>query len=170
MNNDIVLASEISLNFTLPVDYPINADYKSGPFNYIEESFESSVNYKQILIDKYKLPKDKCVAISDIIQYGTARAISDEYFDRKDKLGTSSINIVANKKYFQKLTCWNWAPGFKEDKKKLYRSKLAGKNRILATISIIIRYFNITQGAIQITLDGEYVLNMASSDNRLYYK
>ena len=54
------------------------------------------------MIDKYKLPKDKYVAIAEVIQCGTARAISDRYFDRKDKLGISSIIIVTNKKNIYK--------------------------------------------------------------------
>ena len=37
-------------------------------------------------------------------------------------------------------------------------------------ISIIIYYFNITQGEIEITLDGEPALNTASYDDRLHCK
>ena len=49
----IALASKISQNLTLQDKDTIYANYKSGPFDSIEEAFESSVNCKQILIDKY---------------------------------------------------------------------------------------------------------------------
>ena len=71
-----------------------------GPFESIEETFRSYVNCKQILIDKYKLPKDQCVAISESIQCGTTRVISDGSFYHIDQLGTSALIIFANKKKF----------------------------------------------------------------------
>ena len=54
-----------------------------------------------ILIDKYKLPKDKYVANSEGIQCESAREISDGSFDCNDKLGTSSMIIVTNKNYIE---------------------------------------------------------------------
>lgn len=77
--------------------------------------------------------------------------------------------IIANKKDTDKLTCWNWVPGVKKDQNP-YRSKLAGISGILVRISIIICYFKITQGAIEITLDGESTLSTASSDDGLDFK
>ena len=87
-NNGIVLTSKVSWHFTIQDEYTIYANYKLGPFESIEEAFTSSVNCKQILFDKCKLPKDQCVAIEEVIQCGTARAISDRSFDRIDQLGT----------------------------------------------------------------------------------
>ena len=60
----IVLTSKVSWNFTLPDEDPIYADYQLGLFDSVEKTFKSSVNCKQILIDKYKLQKDQCVAIT----------------------------------------------------------------------------------------------------------
>ena len=161
--NGIVITSKVSWDFTTPDEDPIYANYKLGPFESIEDVFKSSVDCKQILINKCKLPKDQCVEIAEGIQCGTAKAINDGSFDRIDQLGTSDLIIVANKKDSHKFTCWNWVPKVKEDKN-LYRSKLAGISRILATISIIVCYFNITQGAIEVALDGQSAKNMASSD------
>ena len=142
-SNGIVLTSKVYWNFTTPDEDPIYADYESGPFDSIEEAFKSSIDRKQILINKYKLPKDQCLSIAEGIQCGIARAISDGSFDCIDQLGTSALIIVANKKGSHKLNCWNWVPGVKEDQNS-YRNKLAGINGILATISIFIHYFNIT--------------------------
>ena len=143
-SNGTVLALKAPWNLTLPDEDPIYVDYKLGTFDSIEEAFESSVNCKQIIIDKYKLLNDNCVAIAEGILCGTARAISDGSFDHKDKLGTSLMIIIANKNDVHKLSCWNWVPGVKEDQN-LDRSKLAGIDKILSIISIIICYFNITE-------------------------
>ena len=47
---------------------------------------------------------------------------------------------------------------------------MAGINGILATLSIIICYFNITYGAIEIALDGKSTINTVSSDDGLHCK
>ena len=54
--------------------------------------------------------------------------------DPKDKMGTLSTIIVADKKDTNKVTCLNWVPGLEEDQNP-YRSELAGINGALATIS-----------------------------------
>ena len=67
-----MLHSKVAWNFTLPDEHPIFTVCKSGPFLTIKDAFDLSVVYRQILIDKYHLPRDKCEAIAGGIKYGTA--------------------------------------------------------------------------------------------------
>ena len=41
--NKIIIDSKVSWNFTLPDEDPIYANYKLGPFDTIEDAFESYV-------------------------------------------------------------------------------------------------------------------------------
>ena len=147
-SNNIVLDSKVALNFTLPDEDPIFVDYESGPFLTFKDAFDSSVDCRQILIDKYHLPRDNCEAILEGIKCGTDQAISNGYFYLKDKLWTSLMIIVADKKDTNNLTCRNWVNGVKEDQN-LCKRKLSGINGVLVKILMIICYFNFTQGEIK---------------------
>ena len=56
--------------------------------NPINNAFKASLKCRRVLIDYYKLPEDKCVAIAESIKNGTARAISDGSFCPNKKTGT----------------------------------------------------------------------------------
>ena len=63
--------TEINATDTMLLD-----PYK-GPFANIEEAFDASVNSPRVLIDRYILPDDNCLAIANAIRNDKARAITD---------------------------------------------------------------------------------------------
>ena len=148
---------------------PLSDDPTIGPFISLEDAFETSVDSKKILLDKFKLPADNCKLIASGIEAGTARAVCDGSFDPKDSLGTAAFVMVANKKDSNGLTGANWSPGTKEDQTP-YRSELTGVDSILAVLAILVRHYNIKKGAITIAFDCETALKTCSKSDPLSIK
>ena len=94
---------------------PLSDDPTIGPFISLEDAFETSVDSKNILLDKFNLPVDDCKLIASAIETGTAITVCDGSFYPKDCLGTAAFVMVANKKDTNELTGANWSPGTKED-------------------------------------------------------
>lgn len=92
--------------------------------NPIDNAFKASVRCQRVLLDYYKLPEDKCLAIAEAIKNGTARAISDGSFRPIEKTGTSGFIITPGKTTDKSYKGCNWVPGL-EDEQSLYRSELA---------------------------------------------
>lgn len=108
---EIVLDFEVEWNFTPPDKDPIVVDYdydyaESRPFLNVKYAFDSSVNCRHVLPDKFWIPKDNCEVIVEGIKLGTAQAISNRSFDPMNELGTSSMMIVGNKTNENKLTLY----------------------------------------------------------------
>ena len=83
---------------------PLSDNPTIGPFILLEDAFETSVDSKNILLDKFNLPADDCKLIASAIETGTALAVCDGSFDPKDRLGTAVFVMVANKKNKNELT------------------------------------------------------------------
>jgi len=56
----------------------------------------------------------------------------------------------------------DWCPGIKEEQNS-YRSELAGIDGGLSMIAVILKFFDITEGGIEIALDGDSALNSAKA-------
>ena len=77
---------------------PLSDGPTMGPFISLADAFKTSVDSKNILLDKFKLPADDCQLIASAIETGTAITVCDGLFDLKDCLGTAAFVMVANKK------------------------------------------------------------------------
>ena len=143
-----------------PIIELFHHDPYEGPFTEIEYAFDESVSSKRILIDEYRLPRDNCSAIANAIREGKACLISDgSYFPEKES-GSSAFILTAGKTKKNRLTGMNWVVGTKQDQNP-YRSEIAGIDGALSMVAIIVQFFNIDQGGIEIALDGQSTLNRA---------
>ena len=131
----------------------IYPDPYKGTFADIEEAFEVSRESERILIDDYTLPEDECTAIAIAIRNGTARAISDGSYIEEVQKGSSAFIITPGKTIENRFVGYNWVPGSPEDQNP-YRSELAGINGVLSAIAVIVKMKDITEGEIEIALDG----------------
>ena len=107
-----------------------------------------------------------CKLIASAIKTGTAIAVCDGSFDPKDRLGTAAFVMATNKKDKNELTGANWSPGTKEDQT-AYRSKLTGVDSILAVLAILVRHYNIKNGAITIAFNCKTALKTCSKLDQL---
>ena len=142
-------------------DYdPVNFDPYKGDFPYICNAFYSSIKSPRILLDQIQLPEDDCAAIAKAIKNGKARLVSGgSYFPEKDAGGSVFI-ISAGKRKDNSLIGFNWSPGTKEDQNP-YRSELIGIDGGLSALAVILNFYEITEGGIEIALDGESAMNQA---------
>ena len=81
------------------------------------------------------------------------------YFPDHDS-GSSAFILTPGKTKKNKLVGVNWVPGTKEDQNP-YRSELAGINGALSMLEVVVQYFEIEQGKIEIALDGESAMKSA---------
>ena len=79
-------------------DDPLSHNPTMGPFISLEDAFQTSVNCRNIVLDKFKIPEDNCKLIAAAIEQGTTIAVCDGSFDPNDRLGTVAFMMVANKK------------------------------------------------------------------------
>ena len=131
--------------------------------NPIKNAFEASKKCTRVLLDWFKLPSDNCAEIAQAISNGKARAISDGSFRPIEKTGTSGFIITPGKTTRNSLKGCNWVPGLKHEQS-AYQSELAGINGLLSCIKIIVKKFGITNGSIEIGLDGESAKDQAEDD------
>ena len=127
--------------------------------------FQTSVAYRNIVLDKIKLPNDNCKLIAAAEQ-GTAIEVCDGSFNPNDRLGTAAFLMVANKKDNNMSTGANWSPGTKEDQTD-YRSKSTGVDCILAVLAILVKHYNIKKGAITIAFDYDTALKTCAKSDPL---
>ena len=110
---------------------------------------------------------DQGFAVAHTIKTGTATGISDGSF--KKNRGTAACIIEANKNNNSRIYAVYDTPGNRTDQS-LYRSKLDGISMLLLIIQCVIRYHGITQGSIQLGLDGEKAIEQAFGTSSLYPK
>ena len=132
----------------------------------IEEAFAPSLQYSSVLIDSIKLPTDECLAIATAIKNGTACAISDGSYEPIPQQGSSGFIITPGKTRHNMFTGMNLIPGSAEDQS-AYRSELGGVTGVLAAVSVIVHYYDIKQGSIELALDGESAKNESASTDFL---
>ena len=149
--------------YSQPEADPVNFDPYEGPFANIDHAFSSSAQSPRILIDEYKLPEDNCKAIAEALRNKKAILVSDGSYYKDNEAGGSAFILTPGKTNKNKIIGTNWSPGMKKDQNP-YRSELVGINGGLSILGIIIKFFNIKEGGIEIVLDGESALNQAKED------
>jgi hypothetical protein len=92
------------------------------------------------------------------IQDGTASAFSDGSF--KNCSGASAFMICSDP-IANRIISINAVPGA-ADEQSAYRSELAGVSGIMHTLKLLCKKFKITQGSVQIGLDGDQALKVAA--------
>ena len=132
----------------------------------IEEAFGPSLQYPSVLIDSITLPSDACLAIATAIKNGTACAISDGSYEDDPQQGSSGFIITPGKTRQNMLTGRNLIPGSAEDQS-AYRSELGGVTGVLAAVSVIVHYYDIKQGTLELALDGRSAKNESASTDFL---
>ena len=60
---------------------PLSDNPTKGPFISLDDAFQTSVDCKNIILDKFKSPKDNCKLITAVIEKGTAIVVCDGSFD-----------------------------------------------------------------------------------------
>ena len=105
-----------------------------------------------------EIPEDDCATLSEALREGTALAVSDGSF--KDSFGTSAF-VLEGKDGTHRLTGANVVPGHPDDQS-AYRSEIAGVCAILQVLLMICQLFNITEGEVEIGLDGEAAMDRIS--------
>ncbi len=158
--NSITLENYLGWNYEEPLINPEDHDPYKGPFVQLQYAFDDSIACKRILIDEIKMPNDNCNSIVNSITEGSACLITDGSYFKEYESGSSAFILTAAKTKKNKLVGKNWVPGSKEDQNP-YRSELAGIDGGLSMLAIIIQFFNIEQGQIEIALDGLSALNQA---------
>ena len=134
--------------------------------NPIANAFKASKQCRRVLLDRFKLPDDNCEDLAEAIVAGKARAISDGSYRPEEETGTSGFIITQGKTTKNALKGCNWVPGLPHEQSP-YRSELAGINGVLACLKIIVEKFNITEGSIEIGLDGEAAKDQVEDNNFL---
>jgi hypothetical protein len=86
----------------------MNTDPYKGPFANIKEAFNALNDSPRVLIDRYTLPGDNCLAIANAIRNNKARAITDGSY--KNGKGTAGMTIHPGKIVINKLSVLNWSP------------------------------------------------------------
>ena len=119
----------------------------------------------RILLDEIRIPNDKGIEIAQSIRNGTARLVSDGSFFPEHKAGSSAFILTAGSSKKNKFVGMNWSPGTKEEQNS-YRSELAGIDGGLSMIVVILKFFDITEGGIEIALDGKSTLNSAKASSK----
>lgn len=85
-----------TLDFSDLDNDPLSDDPTMGPFISLADAFETSVDSRNMLPDKFELPTDDCQLIASAFETGTAIAVCDGLFDPNDRLGTAAFVMVAN--------------------------------------------------------------------------
>ena len=83
-----------------------------------------------------------------------------DHFFPEYKSGSSAFVLTAGRSKKNKFVGMNWSPGTEEEQNS-YRSELAGIDRGLSMIAVILKFYDITEGCIEIALDGDSALNSA---------
>ena len=104
---------------------------------------------------------DAGALVAQAIRDGTAIAVSDGSL--KDMFGTSSFTLQGRTDD-QKITGRNAVPGEPLNQSS-YRSELAGIAGVLVTLFILCKAYNITEGHIEIGLDGEQAMQRIFEDD-----
>ena len=141
-----------------------NINPYKGEYVDIEEGFEISKECERILIDDFIIPEDECKAIAESIRNRTARAISDGSFIPDQQKGSSAFIITPGRTIQNRFEGYNWVPGQPDDQNP-YRSELAGMNGVLSAIAVIVKYYGIKEGEIEIALDGLSAMKQASTED-----
>ena len=115
-----------------------------------------------ILLDSFCILSNNWNAIANNFTQGTTIVISDRYFYRESLIGlsgTSSVIVAQEKGCNQNLctTGTNWVTGPK-DCQSSYQSEFTGVIVALTIIDIIFWMYNITEGSVTISLDGNSAL------------
>ena len=143
-----------------PIINPDDHDPYKGPFTQLRYAFDDSIACKRILIDEIQIPNDNCTAVVNSIRDGTACLITDGSYYLEHDSGSSAFILTAGRTKKNKLVGVNWVPGSKEDQNP-YRSELAGIDGALSMIAVLVQFFDIKQGQIEIALDGLSALKQA---------
>ena len=126
--------------------------------------FQDLVQTPRALLDKYTLPSDGGAAIAHAISAGTAAAVSDGSYDDSRQAGSSAFIIAPNKERgaicLEGANFVTWLP----DKQSSYRSELAGVLGVLIYVDALVQFYNISDGAIIIALDGESAIYQSDSE------
>ena len=163
----LILCSYSSWAYEEPENDDINPNPYPNNFLSISEAFSASAKNKRILIDDFNVPDDNCKDIADAIKNGTARGISDGSFRPEEEAGTSSFRISPGKTSKHVMKGSNWVPGVKKEQS-AYRSELAGIDGILSVLKVIVDFYKIRSGSIELALDGESAMDQANDAGYLY--
>ena len=128
-----------------------------------------AVNNPLILLDKYNIIEEKCNKLEKGITDGTACVVSDGSFNPKSPIGpagTSAVILAPSEtsERSQYVTGANWITGTKEDQS-AYRSELGGIIAGLKILDAVVRYKNITTGAVEIALDTDSAIDESRSNS-----
>ena len=85
----------------------------------------------------------------------------------KDGAATSAIMITAGESLENVLTAANWSPGISEDQS-AYRGELCGIDGALSALKVIIDYYSINQGKIELALDNVGAKDQSDTEDILH--
>ena len=83
-----------------------------------------------------------------------------------ERKGSSAFIITAGQTIVNKIVGYNKIPGLAHEQN-AYRSELGGIDGILSVLEVIVDYYNITHGAIELALDGKSALEQANLEDFL---
>ena len=163
-----MIDSEVT-DFTVSPPSALLSDFEDASlWTSLSDGMDTAVEDPTILLNRFCLSADGCLALVAGIAAGIASIASDRSFNPESLIGpagTSAILLAPSTKCSTKVYVKgnNWVTGAAEDQS-AYRSELAGVIAVLTIIDVLVRHHDITEGAVTIALDGDSALIQSGGD------